>query len=545
MLIESNNSNFNRGNYSLPLLDIMHPITEQIHTFSVTCFKSFSKPFSKVSKQIKEKCQQLLLTPARTTLTSWLNKAIDKRGWTPLHHAAVDGENDRVKLLFQAGMNLDLMTEKEKVSAMHLAVLGNHSETVKTLIQLGAKVDPLDRQGNTPLLLATSFFDPEMIKTLIKGGANIHVNDSLGRSALFLCKLWNPQKDCTHYFGQDNSIEDLFTLKLLSHSWSVKGYSTIGGKQKDLEGVEGGFSNYFANKMKTSLNLFANRFPTALTVDELNAVVDPLNKIIDEGSYMDRSRFQNPARMIEDIRQGKFVFIPTGYKGHSIIVIIHDGYLVIANKGGASRKPIEAYKVDTSTLTESVIQEIIDLHNYSEENYAKWLDSIPTTFNSTQNNFTNLLEESYPLEPTQRVGNCAWESLETAVFAAWLMRRLTKEKNLDSSTPIVENVKQSFSHWVESTKLYALEKYLKELSSSSESSNSRLDQNVILTIFNTAWTMPWSEEHEKQLIKLEQYYLNSIKSEKYPWIMFTLVKSTHKIRKTFSRIASFIPTWLR
>ena len=80
------------------------------------------------------------------------------------------GHDGVVKQLIAAGAPLDHVNNLHWTAAIEAVVLGNggarHQETLRALIKAGANLQLTDRQGNTPLQLATSRGHAEMVKML-------------------------------------------------------------------------------------------------------------------------------------------------------------------------------------------------------------------------------------------------------------------------------------------------------------------------------------------------------------------------------------------
>ncbi|XP_071454261.1 26S proteasome non-ATPase regulatory subunit 10-like isoform X2 [Hetaerina americana] len=67
---------------------------------------------------------------------------------------------------------------------IHWAALGGHPEIVEYLLELGSPVDPLDDNGATPLLLASSAGKVAVVRILLSRGANPSASNSGKHSAL-------------------------------------------------------------------------------------------------------------------------------------------------------------------------------------------------------------------------------------------------------------------------------------------------------------------------------------------------------------------------
>ena len=89
---------------------------------------------------------------------------------TALIAAAHLGHDGVVKQLIAAGAPLDHVNNLHWTAAIESVVLGNggvrHQETLRALIKAGANMQLTDKQGNTPLQLATARGYAEMVKML-------------------------------------------------------------------------------------------------------------------------------------------------------------------------------------------------------------------------------------------------------------------------------------------------------------------------------------------------------------------------------------------
>lgn len=94
---------------------------------------------------------------------------------TALIAAAHLGHDLVVKMLIDAGAPLDHVNNLGLTALIESIVLGNggprHTETLRSLVQAGAKLDIADRNGQTPLALARARGYKNMIQILEKAGA--------------------------------------------------------------------------------------------------------------------------------------------------------------------------------------------------------------------------------------------------------------------------------------------------------------------------------------------------------------------------------------
>lgn len=92
-----------------------------------------------------------------------------KEGYIPLGYASMRGYDEVVKTLLQVGVKVDCKN-KQGVTALQLAARYENYETVKVLLEAGAKVN--DAHVLTALHIAAANEHAAMVKTLLEGGAD-------------------------------------------------------------------------------------------------------------------------------------------------------------------------------------------------------------------------------------------------------------------------------------------------------------------------------------------------------------------------------------
>ncbi|KAK4448990.1 ankyrin repeat-containing domain protein [Podospora aff. communis PSN243] len=120
----------------------------------------------------------------------------DNAGRTPLMHAAMQGHTTVVGQLLDHGARIDAKTTEGWV-ALHCATMRNQLSTVTQLIQSpGINIEARTNEGHTPLILAAQHGKTKMVKELLKRGANINTRDRTGRTALSQAiNPWFPPAD--------------------------------------------------------------------------------------------------------------------------------------------------------------------------------------------------------------------------------------------------------------------------------------------------------------------------------------------------------------
>ncbi|MGB0598439.1 MAG: ankyrin repeat domain-containing protein [Rubripirellula sp.] len=96
---------------------------------------------------------------------------------TALHMAAYNGHTETVKYLIGQGAAIDPLDTDGKTPLIH-ACTGPFVETVKVLIEAGANVNAKDQtEAFTPLMMAAGLGQPEIVQVLLDKGADKTVRD--------------------------------------------------------------------------------------------------------------------------------------------------------------------------------------------------------------------------------------------------------------------------------------------------------------------------------------------------------------------------------
>lgn len=110
-------------------------------------------------------------------------------GWTPLHVAAREGQEDVARVLLDAGAEVN--GAKGETSPLHWAVWEEQPnlKLVKLLIERGADVNGQDRLfKESPLHSAARYGNVELTKLLLEAKADPKLKESLGKTPLDLAK---------------------------------------------------------------------------------------------------------------------------------------------------------------------------------------------------------------------------------------------------------------------------------------------------------------------------------------------------------------------
>jgi ankyrin repeat protein len=113
------------------------------------------------------------------------NPFVKPLGGTALVYASCSGHTDIVKLLIEAGADVNKKDKRNRYTVLMVTSSAGQKEVAKLLIEAGANVNAQDDGGNTALLDATWRGETEIVKLLIEEGADVNAKiqvDAVGRT---------------------------------------------------------------------------------------------------------------------------------------------------------------------------------------------------------------------------------------------------------------------------------------------------------------------------------------------------------------------------
>ena len=118
---------------------------------------------AELNSSLRQACNKGNLTAVKSIVSKGANvKARDRHGWTSLHWAAKGGSSDIVDYLVdfvESGDTYAFVNAKDTISgwtAVMIACMGAHVESVRSLISRGAKVNAKNHLGETAADFITS-----------------------------------------------------------------------------------------------------------------------------------------------------------------------------------------------------------------------------------------------------------------------------------------------------------------------------------------------------------------------------------------------------
>eukprot|EP00747_Dinoflagellata_sp_TGD_P024296 gnl/TRDRNA2_/TRDRNA2_130453_c0_seq1.p1 gnl/TRDRNA2_/TRDRNA2_130453_c0~~gnl/TRDRNA2_/TRDRNA2_130453_c0_seq1.p1 ORF type:complete len:1052 (+),score=206.10 gnl/TRDRNA2_/TRDRNA2_130453_c0_seq1:78-3158(+) len=113
----------------------------------------------------------------------------NRHGWTPLHHAAADGNKELVQALLADPSYKPFDADAEGRLPLHIAAEAGHTDICNILLSKNnAMLSIRDAAGQTPLFYATRGGQHEAILLLVGCKADIKTTDRDGRTSLFFVR---------------------------------------------------------------------------------------------------------------------------------------------------------------------------------------------------------------------------------------------------------------------------------------------------------------------------------------------------------------------
>ena len=113
------------------------------------------------------------------------------QGWTPLLAAARHGHTDICGLLLAHGSNVNEIYPSTKHTALLLAALYGHNNSVEAILSWRAEVNPQDQAGFTPMQVACQEGHLPCVLTLLRAGASLTLSNNDGSLPIHLAAQFN------------------------------------------------------------------------------------------------------------------------------------------------------------------------------------------------------------------------------------------------------------------------------------------------------------------------------------------------------------------
>ncbi len=233
----------------------------------------------------------------------------------------------------------------------------------------------------------------------------------------------------------------ILKLKRFGHAMGLHGYVTLpSGGKVNLEGFCEAFTipmlvSSFDNYAKTS---------SFFTKEEREWIVANFNQT-SSSDYTDSSEIQLFPFLIQDKDFIGPISLGTGHDWHSTATIFFGDFILFCNRGAGDVNPgIHIYHLpDRSVITEAVIWDMTKRQEIQK----------PTFGNK---GIVNLLGGNlmhYEKLPGQEVGNCTYTSMETALFAMMVIKKISEipQECIDSKAweDVFVALRPEYQRWVD------------------------------------------------------------------------------------------------
>ncbi|PQE03561.1 ankyrin repeat-containing protein [Rutstroemia sp. NJR-2017a BVV2] len=134
--------------------------------------------------RIIERQKSMLLSALDNDHIAIRTPQVDQTPETPLWWAARNSNTAMVKLLLEAGANVE-SKDSNSQTPLWWAARNSNIAIVKLLLEAGANIESKDSNGQTPLWWAARISNTDMVKLLLEAGANFESKDSNSETPLW------------------------------------------------------------------------------------------------------------------------------------------------------------------------------------------------------------------------------------------------------------------------------------------------------------------------------------------------------------------------
>lgn len=142
----------------------------------------------KFLKAVKDKDGTVVTEMLEVPGSTVVNSRDLSSGETGLHYATARRDVTWIRFLTARGANPNIR-DKNGVTPLMMATRLGFNEGVEALIKAGAMVDVATSSGETPLISAVHRRDTELMRLMLEAGADPERNDNSGRSARYYAEL--------------------------------------------------------------------------------------------------------------------------------------------------------------------------------------------------------------------------------------------------------------------------------------------------------------------------------------------------------------------
>lgn len=359
------------------------------------------------------------LATLRRLVTASNVNTTNAHGNTLLHEAVSSGFTDIVNfLLKERNANPNLINNKGE-AALHWAAIGgkNSEEILSTLLSRGANINiQTQKEGWTPLHIAAGKGHLNLVEMLVSRGADIRLLSFSGSNALNLAMHYSHSNTARFLYSKglrNNSANDhpVGQMRRLAGAWGIPGSVTIGGHQ--FERDSGSEIRHPLLSMGDALEQYTT------TQNSPNQIPIPA-EIISAFRTAPDNILTPPAEIAKRIQQGELVVLRSGWKGHEVDVVFYQGYMVICNRGEGAKGDgdvcfLKAFKVNLKSVTPDLIQKIQTTPSLAKKDSREFLKQLPIALSAKEDDVTMFMDNISMKQ--QKDGFCPYNSAEASLLA--------------------------------------------------------------------------------------------------------------------------------
>jgi len=252
--------------------------------------------------------------------------------------------------------NRPMRPKSGPLTPLHDAVMDCDEEKVKRLIRSRPEwLNRGDVLGRTPLLHACYWGRSERIlKLLLDGGANPFVVDVSGITPLTLAAAVGHEHLCKH-LHKPKAYEIFFLdYKLLSHLFDI--YALVSWKGLFFS-LEGFWHPLFAALLSKGIKEYV-ACNAGLSLISSQEVSQELHEIL----FFMKDPVLNHSLFTMSLKESSFYVLPTGWKGHQIVLLFWRSYLFLCDPSAfGGEETVVPCKIDWKLCTQELLDEMQDL----------------------------------------------------------------------------------------------------------------------------------------------------------------------------------------
>ncbi len=373
-----------------------------------------------------ERMESFLKNIPKETAKELMN-AVDDKGLSPLLCCASPDAEECMNVLLNAGAD-PLQTNSEKKTYLHLIVKKGYPKLLKSFLRQISKLPPdlytkvlnaQDSKGSTPLAVCCSVSKKRCLELLLEAQADTLIPDFSGDFIYTLAMSKDKTQTARTLAQKEPKLKGAYALLRLANAFGLEPEPKIAGKKLGFPGSSSPLEqrHVFATLKEP---LIRSKILACCDNEQYRELLEAFNP----------STTSSHEDVVKRIRQGKLVIVTAGWEEHAIMLVFHDGYLVICNRGeGCSDEHDQdrtffAHRISLDQVTEELFKKSEDLDNAKVKDAMKfYYGELLRKLEARQDNFCKKIQAISP-KPIY-AGICAFAAPKSALRASLAL--LTKD----------------------------------------------------------------------------------------------------------------------